>query len=311
MKRVAVLLGIAAAAPSVAFGQVPTAAPSPAPAAAPAAPPGDQYYVEPPRTDAEAAPPPPVEPPPPGTALEPPLPGAAYEPPPPGTAYEPPPPPPEPRHLAPRMSLWAGARVGWFFPFGNLWSDGVPAGSDTARYYVLKGKPWRDYANSGPMFELDLGLRVSRSYTVFALWERAELRAGREQAGLDGAQSGGDSDFVALGLRASSDPDRLGFVTEVAIGFRRARTRFDNGAEYQFTDAPFEARLGLGAEYRVSRELTLSPLLSVGVGGFGTVRRVSPSGSVASLTDSFDEADGHAWVTLSFGGHFDLFGTKK
>lgn len=260
----------------------------PAPNEAPPAPPGDQYYVEPP--GAAAAPQPlPFEPPPPGRPL-----------------YEPPP-PPQPRHVAPRMSLWAGARLGWFFPFGNLWARGVPAGSSAgSTYYVLQGKPWSTYASSGPMLELNLGLRLSRSYTVFAVWERAETGSGSENSGPDGEQARGDSDFWALALRANSNPNRLGFVTEVAIGYRRARTLFESGAEYQFTDAPFEARLGLGAEYRFSRTFTLSALASVGVGGFGLAERVGPNGNVSSLTTRFDEGDGHAWATLGVGGHFDL-----
>lgn len=227
------------------------------------------------------------------------------------SAFEPPP-PPEPHHLAPRMSLWLGARLGWFFPFGNVWADGPDAGPQNDQgYYVLEGKPWRDYATSGPMFELDVGLRLSRSYTVFVLWERAQLGSGNDDSGRDGEQDGAESDFWALALRASSDPDRLGFITEVAVGYRRARTFFQNDVEYQFTDAPFEARLGLGAEFRLSRSLSLSPLVTIGVGGFGNVEAVDAQGRARRLTGPFDEADGHAWATLQFGGHFDLLPSAK
>jgi hypothetical protein len=57
---------------------------------------------------------------------------------------------------------------------------------------------------------------------------------------LRGKSARGDTDFWGVGARASSDPDRIGFVTELAIGYRRARSKFDNGDEIQFTDAPFE-----------------------------------------------------------------------
>jgi hypothetical protein len=320
MKPVAVLLAMAVAAPSVARAQVPTQAPAPAPETPPAAgpapapetpppetpppptpaatqgaaaPPGDQYYVEP-RPKREPPPPPPFEPPVPGQ-----------------TAFEPPP-PPEARHIAPRMSLWLGARLGWFFPFGNVWADGPDSGTtDGQPYYTLEGKPWRDYASSGPMLELDVGMRLSRSYTVFALWERAQLGSGDDDSGRDGEQDGAESDFWGLGLRASSDPDRIGFLTEVAIGYRRARTFFTNGVEYQFTDAPFEARLGLGAEFRFSRTFTLSPLLTVGVGGFGSAEAVESNGNIRHITGPFDESDGHAWATVQVGGHFDLLPSAK
>jgi hypothetical protein len=210
------------------------------------------------------------------------------------------------------MSLWLGARLGWFFPFGNVWADGPDSGTENGQpYYTLQGRPWRDYASSGPMLELDVGMRVSRSYTVFVLWERAQLGSGDDESGRDGAQDGAESDFWALALRASSDPDRIGFVTEVAVGYRRARTFFENGVEYQLTDAPFEARLGLGAELRLSRTLTLSPLLTIGVGGFGSAEALEPSGNKRHLTGPFDESDGHAWATIQFGGHFDLLPSAK
>ena len=308
-----------ATAPGVARGQVPPLAPAPGGAPAPAptptppatepapapqeppptpaepapapTPPGDQYYVD-------KAPPP--GPPPP---FEPPVPGR--------TAYEPPP-PPEAKYLTPRNSLWLGARLGWFLPFGNLWARGVPTASDDGRYfYALDGVPWSDYASSGPMVELDVGVRLARNYTVFALWERAQTGSGDFEQGPDGKQDGGETDFWAIGLRASSNPDRIGFLTEVAIGYRRARTFFENGAEYQFTDAPFEARLGLGAEYRLNRMISLSGLATIGVGGFGLVERVGPNDEATPLSGRFDEGDGHAWLTLSFGGHFDLLPSAK
>jgi hypothetical protein len=214
--------------------------------------------------------------------------------------------------VTPRNSLWLGARLGWFVPFGNVWARGVPTVEDNGYvYYVLDGEPWSNYASSGPMLELDVGARLGRSYTVFALWERAQTLSGDFDDGLDGRQDGGETDFWAVGLRANSDPDRIGFLTEVAIGYRRARTFFENGAEYQFTEAPFEARLGLGAEYRLNRLMTLSGLATVGVGGFGEVERVGPDGRVTPLTRPIDEGDGHAWATITIGSHFDLLPSKK
>lgn len=159
------------------------------------------------------------------------------------------------------------------------------------------------------MLELDVGFRVSRSYAVFLLWERAQLGSGDDES--NGPQDGAESDFWAIGLRASSNPNKLGFLTEVAVGYRRARTFFENDYEYQFTEAPFEARLGLGAEYRLSRLVSLSSLLTIGVGGFGSVESVAPDGKAYPLTRTFDEADGHAWATISVGSHFDLIPIGK
>jgi hypothetical protein len=324
MKRVAVLLGMALVAPGVAQAQIPiapaataTAPPPAAPAAAPPAssaaadagptpappaaespakaPPGDEYFVEqPPAERPGEVGPRPFEPPPPGAV-------AFYE----------PPPPPQIRHRAPQTSLWLGARLGWFIPFGNVWARAEPVATTSGTGYLLRGVPWSDYASSGPMFELDAGVRLSRAYTVFGLWERAQLGSGSFDTGVDGEQDGAETDFWAVGLRASSNPDHIGFLTEVAVGYRRARTFFENDVEYQFTDAPFEARLGLGAEWRLSPLASISSLLTVGVGGFGNAERVGPNGTALPLARPLDEGDGHAWATITIGGHFDLIRSKK
>jgi hypothetical protein len=202
-------------------------------------------------------------------------------------------------------------RLGWFFPFGNIFAKAVRADSSQSSGYTLHGVPWRDYASSGPMFELNAGMRLSRAYTLFGLWERAQLGSGRDDA-TNGPQDGAETDFWAVGLRASSNPDQLGFITEVAVGYRRARTFFGNDVQYQFTDAPFEARLGLGAELRLNRLTSLSSLLTVGVGGFGKVERVAPNGNSLPLNgNALDQGDGHAWVTFTIGAHFDVISSAK
>ena len=311
---------MAAVAPSVAQAQIPTApaapaaeappttspapetseaTPGPAPEGAAKAPPGDEYFVEQPAPAGSA---------PPGNAAPAPPP---FEPPPPPLSFPEPPPPPEARHLAPLNSLWLGARVGWFVPFGNVWARAEPVGTSDGTGYVLRGVPWSDYASSGPVVELDAGVRLSRAYTVFGLWERTQLGSGDNESGPDGKQDGAESDFWAVGLRASSNPDKLAFLTEVAVGYRRARTFFANDVQYQFTDAPFEARLGLGAELRLNGVTSLSSLLSIGVGGFGSVEKVAANGNALPLTRDVDEGDGHAWFTFTVGGHFDLFRSRK
>ncbi len=314
------------------------AASTPAPAApAPANPkageaPPEQYYVEPgyaapPASGAPTEPPAGAAPPAPdGAPSAPPGPPPAapptgvteiYEPPPPGffpgdPVFEPQP-LPEPHHLAPRTSLWVGARVGWFVPFGNAFSRGVANGN----YVDLKGVPWSDYVGSGPMFEIDAGARLSRNYQVFLLWERAQLGSGSGDAqavGPGGASplgksNSGETDFWGIGIRATSNPDRIGFVTELAVGYRRARAKYD-GQELQFTDAPFEARLGVGADFRVNRVVTLSPMVTLGVGSFGTIDRVSGN-TISDHMQPNDQLDGHAWATFTVGGSFDVLSSKR
>jgi len=180
------------------------------------------------------------------------------------------------------------------------------------QYVTLQGVPWRDYASAGPMFELDAGARLSRNYIVFGLWERAQLGSGKgdPNGGFSGHSSHGDTDFWAIGIRATSNADQIGFVTELAVGYRRARATWDDGSQLQLTDAPFEGRLGLGADFRLNSYVTLSPMVHLGVGSFGKIERVT-NGSVADATSSVDQDDGHAWATFTVGGLFDVFGRMK
>lgn len=211
-----------------------------------------------------------------------------------------------PRHVAPKTAFWLGGRIGWFVPFGNVYARGMQDGN----FIVFEGVPWSDYASSGPMFELDLGARLGRNYNLFALWERAELGAGDALNDVSGGQTGGDTDFFGVGLRASSDADAVGFVTELALGYRRARAVWEDGTELQFTGGILEGRIGLGADIRLSPSFSLSPLATLGVGSFGDIEWQAPDGSKSNAFGPNDEADGHAWFTLTLGGHFDLAGSK-
>lgn len=219
--------------------------------------------------------------------------------------YEPPP-PPAPRHLAPRQSLWLGARMGWFVPFGDLW--GYCINDAYMRCAQVDAKPWRHYAGPGPMLELDLGARLGRHYNVFALWERSVLGIGSAFEDEYGGQRKGDSDFWGVGVRVSSNPDEVGLLVEFALGYRRARARWEDGWELRLTDAPFEARIGLGADVRLSENVSLTPMATVGVGRFEKAQWVNSGRADDDVLDSLD-AFSHGWATLQLGAHFDAFGT--
>lgn len=213
-----------------------------------------------------------------------------------------------PRHLAPRTALWVGARVGYFLPFGNVYARALPP--DRYGYYGFAGVPWRDYAGPGVLLEADVGVRLARNYNVFALWERGQLSSGEAENNVFGGQSGSDTDFWGVGVRASTDSDKLGLVTELALGYRRARATWDDGTELQFTDAIFEGRIGVGADIRLNEWFALSPMLTVGVGSFGEIRRVLAGGAAFSEVGPYDAMDSHAWFTIGVGGHVDLLRSK-
>ena len=245
----------------------------------------------------EAAPPPrPGDPP----AFEPPLPG------PPIFVVEPPP-PPVPRHVAPRTSLLLGARVGWFVPFGSLYVKGERSLSN----FVSQTRvDISDYAHSGPLVEFDIGARLGRNYGLFGFWERAVFSAGSDTTTFygHGDQRGGTSDFWGAGVRASSDADHIGFLTELAVGYRRARMEWEDDSAIEATHSFPEARFSVGADIRVSKTFSLSPLLSFGVGGFGEVNFVDKNGKTTDLIGRDGSPDSHGWFELHLGGHFDAFG---
>jgi hypothetical protein len=206
-----------------------------------------------------------------------------------------------------------GGRVGWFIPFGNAW--GTCAAYDAVYGDCLSADAvdWDEVAGSGPMFELDAGVRLARNYNLFLLWEHARLGSGDA---FGEAQQGGDTntDFYAVGLRVSSDADKLGLLTEIALGYRRFHAVFEDGSELQLTDAPFELRIGIGADIRLSPLASLTPLVTVGFGSYDDVTAVGGTGSSARRiveTAPPDLRATHGWVTFQLGGHFDLLGSRK
>ena len=255
------------------------------------APPQGPYYTEPPPGAGE--------PPPPGV----------YEPPPPGYYYGPvyePPPPPKPHHRAPKTAFWLGGRVGYFVPFGNLLLRYTPNGYDEVK--------WSHYASSGMMFEGDIGARFDRHYNVFLLWEHASLGGGTAApdavtgSAVKEGNDSADTDYYAIGLRFSSDADRVGFLTEIDLGFRRFRARWSDGTELQMTEAPLEFRIGLGADIRVAPMFSLSPMVTLGAGAFGASDWVRKDDSKVDNFGPDDQTAGHGWLTLQLGGHFDIPG---
>ncbi|MBK7582426.1 MAG: hypothetical protein IPI67_19770 [Myxococcales bacterium] len=301
MGRTAVTVALVAFfAPALGWAQggekpPPPAQPAPAPGPAPAPQGGPPPGGPPPQSYSEPPGPPPQGPPP-----------GAYEPPPPGYYYGPqqqvwePPPPAKPRHRAPKTAFWLGARIGYFVPFGNLWLRSTPNGYDEVK--------WSEYASSGPLWEVDVGMRFTRNYNVFFTWERAALGKGSAGPDANGGQKTGSSDYYAIGLRFSSDADRVGFLTEIDLGWRRFKAEWEDGTQLQMTEAPLEFRIGLGADIRVTPFFSLSPMVTLGAGAFGKAEWQDAAGKKSDAYAPGDESAGHGWLTFQLGGHFDIPG---
>ncbi len=174
---------------------------------------------------------------------------------------------------------------------------------------------WDDFASSGPMLELDVGARLGHSYNVFGIWEYAYLGDGDELGDEFGGQTSATSNFLGVGLRFSTNPDDLGIVVEMALGWRRFRATWDNGTEFSATDDLFNTRIAFGADIRLSETLSLSPMLSLGGGVFGEAEWKLSDGSREGAFSSFgdflvDEPAQHVPVILQVGLHYDAFGSR-
>ncbi len=222
-----------------------------------------------------------------------------YEPPPPELFLEPPPPPPAPHYVAPRTAFWAGVRAGVLVPFGTVWVDGADVG--TGIYY--RRRTFSDYASPGPEFEIDLGARLSRRYNLFALWEHAVLGTGGLDENALGGQNRGASNLYGGGFRFSTEPDSVGFLLEVAFGYRDFHAYWSDGTELTLKDA-FDSRIGLGADIRLNPTFTLEPMVVLGGGTFHTARWSGPRGSADAL-GPLDDLGNYGTLTLQLGFHLD------
>lgn len=212
----------------------------------------------------------------------------------PGYLYEPPPPPPPPPRKGPRSSLWLGTRVGMIAPFGKLSYDYADG---------FGGPSFTDVAGPGSSFELDVGGRFTRRFVVYALWERGSLGIGRDRSSFAVDQTRARTDLYGAGLRWTSDPDETGLVLDLGLGFRTFRAEFGDDISINGV-SPIEFRVGIGADIRLGRVFTLSPMMQMTNGAFTSVQlREKGRGSRSILRY---EAP-HGTFGLAIGGSFDLF----
>lgn len=230
--------------------------------------------------------------------FEPPLPGPALD-------LEPPP-PPTPNHRSPRTSLVVGARGGWLFPAGSLWRDGYVQDRYCCRY---QDRNWSDFASSGPAIELDVGARLARSYTVFGFWELGSLGTGEALGDEFGGQDRGLSHHLGGGLRFSTDPNDLGMLIEVGLGYRRFEAGWESGTELLAQDA-FSTRIGLGMSIRLNRNVVLSPMALLGGGSFNRIEWTFADGTKRGAFAELSSSGQYTTASLQMGAHFDLLGSK-
>jgi hypothetical protein len=277
-----------APAPPAAPSSTPSPATAPAPNAekappSPTTPP--EYYVEEQKRQPAA----------PGEKHE----AEIYEPPPPPIVETEAPPPLQPKYLAPKTAFWAGLRGSYFVPFGTLWFDGNYDGQGGLSY---RRRYFSSYAAPGPAAEVDVGARLGRRYNVFAYWEHASLGTGDLDPNSFGGQQRGNSNLYGVGFRFSTNPDGLGFILEIGIGYRDFRAYWADGTTLTLTDSIPDGRIGFGADIRVSKWLSLEPMVVFGAGSFATLE-FSNHGALGP----YDQSGQYSTFALELGAHADVF----
>jgi hypothetical protein len=264
--------------------------------------------LPPPSSDAPVPPPPPSSPPPGADESVPP----STPPPPPPVQYLEPPPGDESwsvervRFRPPRNSLWLGARLGVQAYGGALFVNDLNAGSSETT---------GNFIRPGGALELDVGARIAYRYIPYVALEVGAARPGPRFEGIDTTVR---TTFVGVGFRwVAGDLRSVAFASELSIGFRNFRAS-NSGGTYDLTG--FELfRLGIGAEIRLAKRFTLSPMITFSDGVL-----TDTSGTVSYGPHQGDGMTGPPYVgsgnvpdfaqtnyfsfVLGCGAHFDLIG---
>lgn len=196
---------------------------------------------------------------------------------------------------APSYSLWTGVRLG-AITFANSFYGGP--GADTTGNWV----------HAGGTGEVDVGARLAKRHVPYVFYEQGIAPPGRR---LDGTGAIVTTRFFGLGLRyVAIDPDTVGFVADVSIGWRTLAV-YQGAQTYEMSGLE-TFRLGLGMELRLSTRVVLSPLAYLSGGVMNTT-----SGSVSFRdggTPPYTNGSGIAvqrgYLVFGFGvgTHFDLIG---
>ena len=189
---------------------------------------------------------------------------------------------------APSNAFWMGARVGLFIPYGALYSD-----------QALVTTPFQDVATAGPSMELDLGARFARHFVGYALAEQVFLGRGNSAAWTvpHGGQSAPSTQAVGIGLRWESNPVGWGIVADLAVSYRWFTARWDDATTVRM-HGPADIRFGLGATWRMTRHMTLAPMMTASSGAF--------SNRTLDGQKLGESANAYAALALTLSGHVDL-----
>jgi len=177
--------------------------------------------------------------------------------------------------------------------------------------FVKDGPSMKDTVGNGTGFEASLGYRFGPSWTLYGAYEYGKFRGGTH--GGDGASSS----VVALGMRANTNPEGLGFFFDIGLGYRWFTTKNTaiaaaNGQMTVMQDATTQyggvdmLRLGIGLAIASSQHVNWHLGFTGAAGSFSKINDAGCSHGGDCKTIPEEKRGSYAFGGLALGGQFDL-----
>jgi len=176
--------------------------------------------------------------------------------------------------------------------------------------FVKDGASMKDSVGAGTGFEASLGYRFGPAWTFYGAYEYGKFRSGRVTG--DGASSS----VLALGMRANTNPEGLGFFFDIGLGYRWLTMKNSPIAAANGTTVMQDAtsqyggvdmlRLGLGLAIASSKHVNWHVGLTGAAGSFSKLNEsgCSMGGDCKSIPE--ERRGSYAFGGLSIGGQFDM-----
>jgi hypothetical protein len=219
-----------------------------------------------------------------------------------------PPAPPAPIYTAPPAYDHSDDEPAPRKEFKDRWALGLrlnflSPGQETS--FVKDGPSMKDSVGSGTAFEGSLGYRFGPAWTLYGAFEYGKFRGGK--AGGDGATSS----VLALGMRANTNPEGLGFYFDIGLGYRWLTLKntqvqgIAQDASTQFSGVDL-LRLGIGLSLASSQHVSWNLGLTGAAGSFSKLEEsgCSMGGDCKSIPE--ERRGTYAFGGLALGGQFDL-----
>jgi hypothetical protein len=181
--------------------------------------------------------------------------------------------------------IFAGARLGYGFPLGDVWQDAA----------------LKDMLKAQVPVTIDLGLKLGRALAVGAYASYGfGLLSKDSKDYCDAANLDCSATVIRVGVQANlhaANSERTEFWGGVTAGYSRLGTK-EGGDEFILTG--FEGGLQGGMDFISSPSLRIGPFASVTAGQYTKWDDGSQSGDVADFADTTV----HGWIQIGVRGLF-------